>query len=215
MNLLPREKLILHGPEELNNSELLAIILGHATKKENVFDLSKRLIEEYGQAPLTVINSVAECEKVYNVGKVAAAKIIACFELGRRFFNSKSSQIKIMNAHDVFQYFIHMSTLKKEYICGLFLNTRHQVVHDEVLSIGTLESSHLHPRDVFTPALLNSAHTVIVVHNHPSGDPNPSESDLHLTKEIQKSGQLLRISLLDHIIIAKDGYFSFQEQGFL
>ncbi|MFC1655273.1 DNA repair protein RadC [Patescibacteria group bacterium] len=215
MNLLPREKLQLYGPKQLNNSDLIAIVLGHATKKESVFDLSKRLLKEYGQTPLQSMQNVAECQKLFKIGQAQASKILACFEIGRRFFGKDKTKNKLTNAHEVFSHVKDMLDLKKEYIRGLYLNTRHELIYDEVLSIGTLESTSLHPREVFYPAIQRYAYTFILVHNHPSGNPEASEEDFYLTQEIVKAGDLFRIPLLDHVIVSKNGYYSFQEHGTL
>lgn len=215
MNILPREKLQLYGPKELNNSDLIAIVLGHASKKENVFDLSKRILKEYGIAPLKSMQNVAECQKLFDIGSVQASKIVACFEIGRRFFATKYTKNKLNNANQVFVHVKDMHDLRKEYIRGLYLNTRHELIYDEVLSIGTLESTSLHPREVFYPAIQRYAYTFILVHNHPSGNPEPSEEDFYLTGEIKRAGDLFRIPLLDHVIVSKNGYYSFQENGTL
>lgn len=215
MNLLPREKLQLHGPKQLNNSDLIAIILGHATKKESVFDLSKRILHEYGSLPLQSMQNVPECQKLFNIGEVQASKIVACFEIGRRFFSKNHKGNKLTNAHEVFTHVKDMLDLQKEYIRGLYLNTRNELIYDEVLSIGTLESTSLHPREVFYPAIQRYAYTFILVHNHPSGNPEPSEEDFYLTHEISRAGDLFRIPLLDHVIVSKNGYYSFQENGTL
>ncbi len=215
MSLLPREKLQLHGPKQLNNSDLIAIILGHATRKENVFDLSKRILKEYGSLPLQSIQNVTECQKLFEIGQVQASKIVACFEIGRRFFSKNHIKNKLNNANNVFSHVKDMLDLRKEYIRGLYLNTRHELIYDEVLSIGTLESTSLHPREVFYPAIQRYAYTFILVHNHPSGNPEPSKDDFYLTREIVKAGDLFRIPLLDHVIVSKNGYYSFQENGTL
>jgi len=211
MSLKPREKLEKFGPKALSNSDLIATILGHGTKKENVFDLSRRILHDYGKTPLVYLQNIDECQKSFNIGKVQAIKLISCFEIGRRFFQKDKKEISIMNAQDVFKHLHHMTKLNREYIYGLYLNTRNIVITEEILSIGTLESAAVHARDVFYPAIEHHAYTVILVHNHPSGDPSPSEADIYLTQEIQKAAKILRISLVDHVIVSKNGYFSFNE----
>ncbi|MBU1446384.1 DNA repair protein RadC [Patescibacteria group bacterium] len=213
MSLKPREKLEKFGPKALSNSDLIATILGHGTKKENVFDLSRRILSDYGKTPLVHLQSIEECQKLFDIGKVQAIKLISCFEIGRRFFQTDKKQVSIMNARDVFKRLQHMTKLNREYMYGLYLNTRNIVVNEEILSIGTLEGAAVHARDVFYPAIQHHAYTVILVHNHPSGDPNPSQADIYLTQEIQKAAKILRISLLDHVIVSKNGYFSFSEMS--
>lgn len=119
----------------------------------------------------------------------------------------------ISKPSDVFQYLKTMRSLKKEHLHGLYLDCRNRVIYDEVISIGTLTSNIVHPREVFRPAIEHSAAAVIVAHNHPSGDPHPSEEDIKATGRLKEAGKILSIPLLDHVIIADEGYYSLQEQG--
>lgn len=211
MSFKPREKLKLFGPDSLDNSELIAIILGHGSKKENVFSLSKRILKDYGSSPLISLKNIEDCKNLYDIGNVHASKLIASFELGRRFYSNKNQGRKIKNANEVFEYLQSMTKLKKEYMYGLYLNSRNDIIHEEVLSIGTLESTHIYIRDIFYPAIIHHAYAVILVHNHPSEDAHPSTEDIYMTEEIQKAAELLGISLLDHVIVCKDSFFSFTE----
>ena len=210
--MLPREKLEKFGLQSLDNSDLIAVILGHGNKNENVFNLSKRLLNEYGPNPLLSINKMDELSQYFNIGRVQSAKLISCIELGRRLFEVKSrKQVKISNPNDVFVYMKPLFDFNKEYIYGIYLNTRNYLIHEEVLSIGSLESSSVHIRDIFYPAFINNAYSFILVHNHPSEDPNPSEEDINFTKEVEKAANTLQVPFLDHIIITKSAFFSFNE----
>jgi len=210
--MLPREKLEKFGLQSLDNSDLIAVILGHGNKNENVFNLSKRLLNEYGPNPLLSINKMDELSQYFNIGRVQSAKLISCIELGRRLFEVKSrKQVKISNPNDVFVYMKPLFDFNKEYIYGIYLNTRNYLIHEEVLSIGSLESSSVHIRDIFYPAFINNAYSFILVHNHPSEDPNPSEEDIKFTKEVEKAANTLQVPFLDHIIITKSAFFSFNE----
>ncbi len=153
--------------------------------------------------------SVQDIMRDFNIPKVKACQIISCFEIGRRLYNKKESDlVKIHSPEDVWKYVSDMYSLKKEYLRGLYLNTKHIIIHDEIISIGTVDQSIAHPRDIYAPALIHSASAVILVHNHPSGDTTPSKSDLDLTKKIINLGNIMSVPLLDHIIITKKTYKS-------
>lgn len=211
----PREKLFKYGPEKLANSELLAVILGHATKKENVFELSKRLISEYGEKTICGFKSPNDLKEFFDIGEVQAAKIISCFELGKRFYKKNNKLNVISSADDVFNHTHHMRGLKKEHMYGIYLNTKNNVVHEEILSIGTLEQAHVYLRDIFYPALIHHAHGIILVHNHPSGDERPSRNDILITGEILKAADIMGIQFLDHVIVTDSKYFSFNDNKML
>jgi DNA repair protein RadC len=211
----PREKLYKFGPEKLTNHELLALILGHGTKRENVFDLSKRLISEYGNKTLFSIKKPLDFQKFYNIGKAQSAKIISCLEIGRRLYKNNKNKYILSSPDDVFKYTNHMRDLSREYIYGIYLNTRNRVLYEEVLSIGTLEQSHIFLRDIFYPAFIHYAYGIILVHNHPSGDANPSENDINITNKVLNASELLGIQLLDHVIVSSEGFFSFNDNNLI
>ncbi|MBN1494253.1 DNA repair protein RadC [Candidatus Peregrinibacteria bacterium] len=212
--MLPREKLIKFGITSLENHELLALILGHGSRTENIFSISKRLLNDYGINPLLKIQNTAEITSIYKIGPTQAAKLIAAVELGRRIYKkSDNNLVKITNAGDVFDYIKPLGDFKREIIYGLYLNTRNILVHEEILAMGSLESSSIHTKDIFYPAITNNTYSIILVHNHPSEDPTPSEADICFTKEVEKASILLQIPFLDHIIIAKDRYYSFNENN--
>ncbi len=214
--LKPREKLITSGPHTMKNHELLAILLVSGTTKENVIELSRRLIQEYGSRAIAQERSVRRLMETLGIGAKKACQIVAAFELGRRFFEEPRSKAPtILAADDAYEYLKEMSKFKREHFRGLYLNTRGRVIRDEIISIGTLNMSVVHPREVFLPAVEFSAAAVILAHNHPSGDPTPSEEDLAITRQIVEAGKVMSIEVFDHIIVGKDKFVSLQREGLL
>ncbi|MCX6641322.1 MAG: DNA repair protein RadC [bacterium] len=210
----PREKLILHGPGALKNHELLAILLVTGTLKENVLELSHRLISEYGSRALSQERSVRRMQETLGIGTNKACQILAAFELGRRFFEEPNhSAPVIQGAEDAYQYLREMAKLTKEHFRGLYLNTRGRVIRDEIISIGTLNMSVVHPREVFLPAIEFSAAAIILAHNHPSGDPTPSEEDIAITEQLVEASHVMGIEIFDHIIVGESGFVSFRKEG--
>ncbi len=205
----PRERLIAGGPETLSSAELLAIVLNTGTRKEDVLEMTKRVMQEYGTTSIVTQKNPQKLHEELDIPIVKSCQIVACFELGRRFFDKKSGRkMTIRNARQVKNYLKDMAFLKKEQLRGIYLNSRYQIVHDEVISIGSLTANIVHPREVFRPALENSAAAVIIAHNHPSGSSKPSDADIVITKQIVEAGEILGIDVLDHIIITKHGFSS-------
>ena len=206
----PREKLIKHGPAVLSVAELLAVILNTGTQKEDVLAMSRRLLKEYGDSVIVTQRDPAKVRELLNIPIGKACQLVACFELGRRFFETRGSRkpIVIRTASQVFEYLRDMRDLPKEHLRGLYLDNHYQLIHDELISIGTLTSNVIHPREVFRPALEYAAAALILAHNHPSGIAKPSEADLAITRQIIDAGRVLGISVLDHVIIAKGKYES-------
>ena len=212
----PREKLIKYGPDVLKTPELMAIILNTGYRGETVLELSHRIIKEYGSKAITQEKNVGRLIETLGIPPVKACQIVACFELGRRFFQEEPGKMPtIRNPEDVYRYLEDMRKLKKEQFRGLYLNTRNKVIHDEIISIGTLTTNLVHPREVFQPAIEYLAAGLIITHNHPSGDPNPSEEDLKVTKQMQEVGKTMAIDLLDHIIIGGEKYISLRDRGLM
>ncbi len=209
INNRPREKLIENGPDNLKNNELLAIVLNTGTKKEEIMTLSSRLIKDYGEKALLKNKSPNELARDFKISIKKACQLIACFELGKRFFQENQNEVKIFrSSSEVFKYLKNMSDLKKEQLRGLYLNSQFQLIHDEIISIGTLNSNLSHPREIFKPAIYYNAAAIILAHNHPSGKLQASQSDIKTTKELIKISELLQIDLLDHLIIANNNYIS-------
>ncbi|MFZ2038812.1 MAG: DNA repair protein RadC [Minisyncoccia bacterium] len=205
----PREKMLKSGSTSLSSPELLAIILGIGSKKEGVMEMCHRILKEYGAKGLANHNDPILLAKELDIPISKALQVVACCELGRRFFEKNGNGLAtVRNAQDVFEYAKDMRELPKENLRGLYLNAHHKVIHDETISIGTADSNLIHPREVFKPALEYSAVAMILVHNHPSGDSKPSQADIEITNQLVKAGKMLGIDLLDHVVVTKDGFTS-------
>lgn len=205
----PREKLIKYGPSILSVEELIAIVLNVGTKKEEVLSMSSRILKEYGENSVVHQTNPKTLTKELKIPLVKACQIIACFELGRRFFKkTPGRRITIRTAKQAYNYLKDIHNLPKEQLRGLYLNSRYRLVHDEVISIGTLTANIIHPREVFRPALEYSAVAVILAHNHPSGSAKPTKADIEITKQLSEAGKILGVDLLDHLIITKNRFVS-------
>lgn len=194
--------------------ELLAIILRTGSRKENVINLSQRILGEYNIKQLSQINST-QLMKVHGIKESKAAQILACFEIARRLesFNSVEKP-KISSPEDVYRrLFPRMREQKKEMFIELCLDTKNQILKEEVISVGSLNANVVHPREVFKLALTESAAHIIVAHNHPSGDPAPSREDIEITKKLVETGNIMGITVLDHVIIGDGRHFSMKEAG--
>ena len=205
----PREKLIKHGTSSLSNSELLAVILNAGTKKEGVLEMAQRIIKDYGEGGLMSQRNPHSLVKDLDIPLGKALQIVACSELGRRFFQKNYSSLPtIRTASEVYDYVSDMHYLSKEHLRGIYLNAHYKVIHDEIISIGTVDANIIHPREVFKPALEHSAVALILVHNHPSGVTTPSEADVAVTLQLINAGKLLGVDLIDHVIVTKDSFLS-------
>jgi DNA repair protein RadC len=212
----PREKMIKHGPKFLTNSELLAIILGTGNKNENVLALSNKIFNSYNLKSLSLAN-VSKLAKEPGIGEAKSCQMAACFELGRRLSSFKEEKRSVIkNAKDIVNIFgSEMNLLKQEHLKAVYLDSRNKVIKEQTIFIGSLNESIINQREIFKIALEENATSIILIHNHPSGDPNPSMSDIEATQEILKSADMLKIPLIDHIILGDKKYFSFKEKGLI
>lgn len=205
----PREKLVQYGPGYLSVKELLAVVLTMGTKKEEVFAMSGRVLQEYGEKAIIRETDPNKMSKELDIPFTKACQIIASFELGRRFFDTKKGELRtVRTSQQVYDYVRDMHDLPKEQLRGLYLDAHYRVVYDEVISIGSVDANIIHPREVFKPALERSASAVILVHNHPSGITTPSEADIAVTKQLVEAGRMLGVTLLDHVVVSSSGYVS-------
>ncbi len=205
----PREKLIKHGASILSTSELLAVVLNTGTKKEGVLEMSDRIIKDYGEGGLMTQKNPNTLSKDLDIPIGKSLQIVAFAELGRRFFAKNNSSFPVIRtAKEVYEYTRDMQNLSKEHLRGLYLNAHYKVIHDEVISIGTVDANIIHPREVFKLAIEHSAVALILVHNHPSGMCEPSLADVNVTKQIIEAGKVLGVDLIDHIIITKENFIS-------
>lgn len=204
----PRERLSTLGASALSTAELLAVVLSVGTKSEDVYSMAQRMLREYGERSLATFTNPNDVVTQLNIPLGKATQIVAAIELGRRLFEPKGSAALIRTPQDVFAYVNDMKSLPKEHLRGIYINAQYRVVHDEVISIGTIDANLVHPREVFRPAISYSAAAVILVHNHPSGDPEPSAQDVAITKQLVEAGKLVGIHIVDHIIVTENGYKS-------
>jgi DNA repair protein RadC len=210
----PGARLKKNGASALSDAELLAIVLGRGSRQENAIDLSCRVLKENNLNKLAAL-SLPELASAFG-DDVKAMKMNAMFELFRRTNRLKQHGFttKIQTAEDVYHYFVDtLSEQKKEYFYALCLDTKNRIIQETLISVGILDASLIHPREVFNPAIRASAHAVILVHNHPSGECEPSMNDKEVTKLLSEAGRIVGIDVLDHIVIAKDGYSSMREKG--
>jgi DNA repair protein RadC len=210
----PRERLMSHGPEALSNTELLSVILGSGTKNESVMNLSARILSSYGFERLSDAGH-RQLKTVHGISDAKACTILASVELGKRIATGgHAGRRSVQGPEDVAMMVApRMRGLRKEHFRGIYLDSKKHVIKDELISVGGLNSNSVHPREVFGPAIRESAAALILVHNHPSGDPTPSRDDVKTTGMISEAAEMLGIELLDHIVIGRDGYRSLREEG--
>ena len=210
----PRERFIMKGVSSLSDEELIAILLRTGTKNQNVKEVARNiLLETKGLSNLNDF-SYTTLSNIKGVGKVKAITLLSALELGKRALKSKQKIITIINAKDVYNlYKYDFVNEKQEKLIGLFLDNKNQIIASETTFIGTVNESSVHPREIFKYAYLTSAQAIICIHNHPSGNPNPSKQDDIFTKKIIEIGKLLQIDVLDHIIMGNNIYYSYFEHG--
>jgi DNA repair protein RadC len=213
----PRERMMIDGAEALSDAELLAILLRTGTRNESAVNLANRILRECGGLRQLVDMSIAELTNIRGVGPAKAVQLRAGIELGRRLARrAASDRPAIRKPEDAAKLVMEdlRSELKEHFVC-LFLNTKNQVLARETLSVGTLNASLVHPREVFRAAIKRGSASIICLHNHPSGDPTPSPEDIALTRRLQEAGALIGIDVLDHIVIGDGRFISLKEQGYL
>lgn len=213
----PREKLLKYGVESLSNNELLAIILRTGSASENILNLSSRILKETGGLNGLLTSSSEDYLSLKGIGIAKASQLLALAEISKRFKGFKSGeQFKISEPKDAAKLLMEeMRNLKQECLKVVMLNTKNIVISIKEVSIGSLNSSIVHPREVFNEAIKKNSASIIVSHNHPSGDPTPSSEDINLTNRLSECGKLIGIELLDHIIIGNGIYISLKEKGIL
>ena len=219
----PRERLLERGAEALKTSELLAILLRTGTQGRPVLELAEFLLHHFGSLEALSRAPIGELTRIKGMGQAKAIELKAAFALAARLARTEAESRAIESAEDIARLLgDEMRLLDYESVRIVCLNTKHKVLAVEEVTRGTLNESLFHPREAFRPALARQAHAVILVHNHPSGDPQPSTADLHVTRQMKQAGEVLQIALLDHVILGAplrngDGknYFSFKDGGLL
>lgn len=214
----PREKLYKYGPQALSNTELLAIIIRIGDKKNTAIEISQKLLAGKKEG-ITFLSdtSIQEITKINGIGECKAAQILAAVELGKRVISGvHKDKPKITSPSDVADVLmLEMAHLKKEHFKIVMLNTKNQIISIQNISIGSLNSSIVHPREVFKEAISRSSASIILVHNHPSGDPTPSKEDIAITRRLAEGGDILGIKVLDHIIIGNNRFISLKEKDII
>lgn len=211
----PRERLYHIGAGELSLQELLAIIVGRGTREASALAVAYSIVESFGDVVSIGRASLDDLKKIPGVGFVRACQLSAAFEIGKRFARvSGVKRTSVRGPGDIAMLFMdEMKHLDKEYFKAALLNTKNQILRTVTVSIGSLNASIVHPREIFKPAISASAASIILVHNHPTGDPTPSREDVEFTRRFAKCGELMGIQLLDHIIIGSGNYRSLKEAG--
>lgn len=211
----PREKLLMRGAQNLSDAELVAILLRTGKKGNSVLEIARELIQTEGNLAMLATKSVDSLQKVSGIGKDKAATLAAAFELSRRILSQSKwfSDQKVTSPQDIADIFIPLlRDDNKERFIVVCLNSSNKIIKHETISIGNLNSSVVHPREIFKVAIDNSSASIILIHNHPSGNPEPSNEDISITKKIVESGKILDIPVFDHLIIAGETFTSFVEK---
>ncbi|MCX6384882.1 MAG: DNA repair protein RadC [Actinobacteria bacterium] len=217
----PREKLVKFGPESLTNAELIAVIIGtginNGKGRQNAIDLAKNIILRFDNLKNLINTTYDELTSVNGIGFSKATQIMAVFELGKRALSAKNgNNTRFRCSEEVANYYIPlMKDLKKEQFKVILLDIKNRIIKDILISQGSLTASIVHPREVLKPAIQASAASVIFIHNHPSGDPEPSTDDIEVTNRLSRSCSIMGINLLDHIIVAENGYYSFKQKDLI
>jgi len=213
----PRERLLRYGPQALSTAELLAIVLRTGTQERSAIDLAEYLLSQHGGLRGVANASVDELARIKGIGPVKGVQIAACVELGRRLAaHTDVEREAIRSPEDVAHYLLpKLRDVTKEHFISLLLDTRNRVMKMQTVSVGSLDASIVHPREVFKDAIAASAASVIVAHNHPSGDPTPSAEDRKVTARLVEAGQILGIEVLDHLIIGDGRWVSLKQQGLM
>ena len=206
----PREKIASKGATALSDTELIEAILGRGTRSRDVREISKdisRLVNEKGNAI-----GYNDLQVIEGIGPTKASQIMSCFELGRRYFGPKDTG-KVTRPEDILPLVAHLREKRQEHFVCIALNGAGEVLGNRVITVGLLNHSLVHPREVFADAITDRAASVICVHNHPSGSLEPSSQDIAITTQLKEAGSILGIQLIDHIIVTRTGHVSMRERG--
>ncbi|OGW57073.1 MAG: hypothetical protein A3D21_00425 [Nitrospirae bacterium RIFCSPHIGHO2_02_FULL_42_12] len=211
----PRERLKRFGPEALSAQELLALIIGRGVPQKSVMTIAQELLVKFGDIKTISEATLEELSQIKGIGFAKAAQIKACFELGKR--QDLEPELKDFDIKDpqsvVKAIRASIKDKAKEHFKLILLNARNKIIGISTVSIGSLNASIVHPREVFKDAIMHNAYSVVLAHNHPSGDPEPSEDDIKMTRQLIDSGKILGIEVIDHIIVTQNKYLSFKAKG--
>lgn len=213
----PRERMLFHGAETLNNAELLAILLGTGSRGCSAVDLADRMLKQFGGANKLVEADLQELIDMPGIGLAKATQLKAAIEFGRRIARMSSAiRPQMLTPQDAANYMMdRLRYERREHFVVLHLDAKSRLIGEEIASIGSLNASIVHPREIFKTALKRSAAAIICLHNHPSGDPSPSYEDIEVTGRLVEAGTLLGVEVLDHIIIGENCFLSMKEKGWM
>ncbi len=211
----PREKLIELGAEALNNSELLAVLLQFGTRSESVFSIAKRLDEDYGLGLLSSLRELDCAVEKYGLPRNKALQIIAALELGKRVYGTDPKNVFLNTPEKIFAFAKNMALFEKEYLKGVYLDSRLNIVAEEILAVGSINLVACPAKEVVMPSVRLNTPNLVLIHNHPSGDPTPSKQDVTFTAKVLEACDTLDIKMVDHVIIAKSGSVSFFLEGYM
>ncbi len=212
--LKPRDKLFRFGVSGLSHAELLAVLLGSGVRGQNVITIAEDLVARYGVAGLPDV-SLKDWASNRGLGRVKASRILAAFELGRRLSAPPGEEPRVGSPAEAYALVRDLKLARKEHLVALYLDAQNRLIRRETVSIGSLNTTRTHPREVLQPAIANSALAFILVHNHPSGSLDPSRDDVEFTRTMLRAGELMGIALYDHLIVSRRGYVSLKEKGLL
>ncbi|MEI6533365.1 MAG: DNA repair protein RadC [Candidatus Roizmanbacteria bacterium] len=211
----PREKLIAKGPENLKDAELIAILLRTGVKGKSAIDIAQSVLNSHSLTELSRLTYV-DLRQVGGLEQSKICTLLSAFELmNRALLQKDNSRVLIQQPKDILSHVYEIKEAKKENFVVIYLNARNELIQKEIISVGTLNASLVHPREVFEPAIRCVAGQIILAHNHPSGDPDPSDADIEITQRLTDAGKILGIDVVDHVIVTKEKYFSFKEKGLI
>ncbi len=205
--LLPREKLATLGADRLSDQELVAVLLRTGSQKHNVLTLAAKIVQVVDDKGLNL--ALDDITSIHGIGLGKASQVIAALEFSRRRIRPEGLKIKFPS--DVMPLLHHYCDRKQEHFISITVNAANEVLKTRVITIGLIDKSHVHPREVFADAITDRASAIIVAHNHPTGNIEPSRADIEITKTLKEAGKILGISVLDHLIFGNKGYYSFAE----
>jgi len=209
----PREKIASKGASFLSDNELIEAIIGKGTRNKDVREISKDIVKLLRHHSNDLLYD--DIQEINGIGPTKASQIIACLELGRRFFKPAGTSIKVTSPEEVLPLVAYLKEKRQEYFICLTLNGAGEILNNRVITVGLLNHSLVHPREVFADAITDRAASIICVHNHPSGSLDPSSQDIAITTQLKEAGLLLGIQMIDHIIVTKNGHLSMRERGLL
>lgn len=211
----PRERFIKYGVNNLSNEELLSIVLKNGYKDYSVKDISNNILKDIKDITELKYKSINELTKIKGIGKVKAISLLSSIELGKRVYQDKDNiNIKLNSSKLIYNYIKNKLKYKKqEYFYVLYLDSKKYLIDEKLLFIGTLDKSNVHPREIFKYAYLNSSKSIVLIHNHPSGDTLPSKEDILFTNNILEISKIMGITVIDHLIIGNNNYYSFYDNN--